>query len=88
MLNQSLREKPSFIINFRLPWGNVVFTSEIPGKFLPFLRHQYCPSSQTTTPPSMEGMTPQEICTCRFLMGDDNHKCQTLKIIPNVVKVS
>lgn len=84
MMNQKLRDKPSFIINFRLPWGNCVFTSEIPSKFLPFLSHRYCPTSSTA--PSMEGMTPQEICTCRFLMGDDNHKCQTLKIIPSVVK--
>lgn len=84
MLNQTLRQKPSFIVNFRLPWGNVVFTSEIPSKYLPFLRHRYCPTS--STPPSMDGMSPQEVCTCRFLMGDDNHKSQTLKILPAVVK--
>jgi hypothetical protein len=85
MMNQALREKPSFIVNFRLPWGNCVFTSEIPAKFLPFLKHQYCPSP-SSTPPSMKGMTPQEICTCRFLMGDNDHKRQTLKILPAVVK--
>ena len=86
MMNQTLRSKPSFIINFRLPWGNCVFTSEIPSKFLPFLRHRYCPPSPSAPPPSMDGMAPHEICTCRFLMGDDNHKCNTLKIIPAVVK--
>lgn len=85
MMNQTLREKPSFIVNFRLPWGNCVFTSEIPAKFLPFLTHRYCPSNEAS-PPSMDGMSPQEICTCRFLMGDNNHKSQTLKIIPSVVK--
>lgn len=34
----------------------------------------------------MDGMSPQEICTCRFLLGDDEHKSKTLKIIPQVVK--
>ena len=85
-MNQTIRSKPSFIINFRLPFGNCVFTSEIPTKFLPFLHHRYCPSSPSAPPPSMDGMTPHEICTCRFLMGDDDHKCNTLKIIPSVVK--
>lgn len=86
MLNQTLRKKPSFVINFRLPWGNCVLTSEIPGKFLPFLHHRYDPSASTKSPPSMDGMTPQEKCTCRFLLADDKQKSQTLKIIPSVAK--
>ena len=71
-------------MNFRLPWGNCVFISEIPNKFVPFLKHRYEPTS--SSPPSMEGMSPQEVCTSRFLMGDDEQKNKTLKIKTAVVK--
>jgi len=83
MMDQKLREKPSFIVNFRLPWGVVVFTNEIPAKYLPFLNHRYNP---TSSPPSTNGLSPQEVCACRFLLGDDNHRCKTLKIVPSVAK--
>lgn len=81
MLNQKLREKPTMLVNYRLPWGNVITYSEIPEKFLPFLNLD--PSSKV---PSMKGMSPAEICICRFLMGSDDHKNKTLKIVPKVVK--
>jgi len=45
ILGTKLREKPTFIINYRLPWGNCVTYSEIPSKFLPFLNYCYDKSS-------------------------------------------
>lgn len=81
LLQRKLREKPTMLVNYRLPWGNVITYSEIPEKFLPFLNLN--PSSK---PPSMKGMSPAEICVCRFLMGSDEHKSKTLKIVPKVVK--
>merc|ERR1719223_203054 len=83
LLGGKLREIPTFLINYRLPWGVLVCYHEIPSKFLPFLRHCYEPGS---TVPSMEGMSPQEICTCRFLMESEKKKNRRLKIVPQVVK--
>jgi hypothetical protein len=36
-----LREIPTFIINFRLPWGVLLFYNEIPERFLPFVKAGY-----------------------------------------------
>lgn len=33
-----LRKIPTFIINFRLPWGVLLFYNEIPERFLPFVK--------------------------------------------------
>lgn len=33
-----LREKPTFVINFRLPWGLLLAYSEIPDMFVPFVK--------------------------------------------------
>ncbi len=84
LLSSKLRNKPTFLINYRLPWGNFVAYHEIPPKFLPFLKHCYQPES--SAPPSMDGMSPAEVCVCRYFLADDNKKNQTLKIIPKVVK--
>jgi len=71
ILGTKLRDKPTFIINYRLPWGNCVTYSEIPSKFVPFLNHCYEKSSPI---PSMEGMTNSEVCACRYLMADSKKK--------------
>mmetsp|Transcript_11911 Transcript_11911/g.21646 ORF Transcript_11911/g.21646 Transcript_11911/m.21646 type:complete len:333 (-) Transcript_11911:288-1286(-) len=79
-----LRAAPTFIINFRFPWGALVLYFSIPDKFLPFLRAKYCEGSPT---PSMAEMTsPAEKAMCRFLMGDTNYKNSTLKLIPYVAE--
>ena len=83
ILGTKLREKPTFIINYRLPWGNCVTYSEIPSKFLPFLNFCYDKSSPV---PSMEGMSNAEVCACRYLMADSKKKDEILKIVPKVVK--
>lgn len=83
VMGGKLRKKPTFLINFRLPWGVMVSYHEIPSKFLPFMRYGY----EAGLPrPSFDGLSPEEVCVCRFLMGNEDHKNKTLKIIPAVVK--
>eukprot|EP00978_Attheya_sp_CCMP212_P014147 scaffold35932_cov50-Attheya_sp.AAC.3 len=87
MFGGRLREISTFILNFRLPWGVLVLYSEIPSKFLPFLRYGYETSPQKSErQPSMEHMTPGERAVCLFLMGDDDYKNERLKIVPNVIE--
>jgi len=84
ILGGALRKKPTFIINFRLPWGNFICYFEIPSKFLPFLSKRYDPSFSGELP-SMDSMSGAERATCKYLMGDDEHKKQTFKFIPKVI---
>ena len=81
----SLREKPTFIINFRLPWGVLLFYFEIPERFLPFIKAQYEEGFDKSKLPSLNKMTPADRTVSRFLMGSADHKNQTLKIVPVVV---
>ena len=81
----ALREKPTFLINFRLPWGVFVFYFELHEKFVPFVRKRY--EEDFNEPlPSLDSMTPSNRTLCRWLLGDDKHKNTTLKIVPVVVK--
>lgn len=83
LLGGKLREKPTMIINYRLPWGNFITYSEIPERFLPYLRYCY---DKSVKPPPMTGMSNAEICASRYLMADDKGKDEILKIVPKVVK--
>lgn len=85
VLGGKLREKPTFILNFRMPWGVLLFYAEIPSKFLPFLKKRYEPNYDSALP-STDTMTPDDRAVARFLMGDDKHKDETLKIVPVAVK--
>uniref|UniRef100_A0A7S4RAP7 Protein ENHANCED DISEASE RESISTANCE 2 C-terminal domain-containing protein n=1 Tax=Ditylum brightwellii TaxID=49249 RepID=A0A7S4RAP7_9STRA len=80
-----LREKPTFIINFRLPWAVLLCYFEIPEFYLPFLRKRYEPDSGDIALPSLDERSPAERTVAQFLMGDDKHKDKTLKIVPMVV---
>jgi len=81
-----LRDEPTFIVNFRLPWGVLVFYFSIPERLLPFLYKRYDPAFDTSKLPSLGSLTPGDRTVARFLMGDDAHKNATLKIVPVVVK--
>jgi len=78
-----LREKPTFLVNFRLPWGVFILYFEIPNFYLPFLQKAYEPDFSGSLP-SLDEMSPAQRCVCRFLLGDDEHKKHTLKLIPHV----
>jgi hypothetical protein len=85
ILGGKLRDKPTFLINFRLPWGVLIFYYEIPEKFLPYVQKRYDPTWENKEVPPIDQMTPAERCAARFFMGDDEHKKQSLKILPKVV---
>ena len=38
VMGGKLRETPTFIINFRLPWGVLLAYFEIPERFVPFVK--------------------------------------------------
>jgi hypothetical protein len=81
----NLRDEPTFIVNFRLPWGVLVFYFRIPDRFLPFVVAGQDPSSDKSKLPPLDKMSPGERTVCRFLLGDTQHKNETLKIVPVVV---
>ena len=81
----NLRDKPTFVINFRLPWGVLVFYAEIPERFLPFVHACYEPSFDKKKLPDLKKMTPGDRCVARFLMENDDYKNGCLKIVPIVV---
>jgi hypothetical protein len=81
-----LRDIPTFIINFRLPWGVLLFYFEIADRFLPFLKARYEADYDKSQLPSFDDMPPGDRTACRFILGDDAHKNHTLKIVPVVVE--
>lgn len=81
-----LREKPTFLINFRLPWGVFLAYFEIPERFLPFVRAGHEPGFDKSTLPSLSNMPPSDRCVARFLQGTKKQKNSTLKIVPVVVE--
>lgn len=86
ILNGKLREKPTFIINYRLPWGVFISYHEIPDKFIPFLRKRHGHSTDNTPLPSTEGMNAGEKAMCNFLLSDTDEKNEVWKIVPVVVE--
>ena len=84
-----LRSVPTFIINFRLPWGVLLFYFEIPDRYIPFVKG--CYGDSKTSKADLEAQIKKmesnsERCVARFLLGDDAHKNGTLKIFPAVVE--
>lgn len=86
MLGGTLRDKSTFLLNFRLPWGVLIIYFEIPGMFLPFLRSRYDELSPKRELPSLDDMSPGQRSMCRFLLNDDAGRNKTLKIVPIVVE--
>ena len=81
-----LREKPTFIINFRLPWGIFLAYFEIPERFTPFVRAAHEPGYDASMLPSMNSMTPSDRCVARFCQDPQSEKNKKLKIVPVVVE--
>lgn len=71
-----MRKIPTFIINFRFPWGIMVLYWEIPSKLCPYLR--------PNPPPIADDLTIPEKTLARFFIGDDDHRNNTLKLIPYI----
>lgn len=79
ILGGTLRRVPTFVINFRFPWGVLVKYFEIPSKYCPYLDRE-------SPPLSMDGFSPSEKTLCRFFMADEKQKNNTLKLIPYVAE--
>jgi hypothetical protein len=92
LMGGKLREIPTFIINFRLPWGILLFYCEIPTKFIPFLdastlygTDEYKELVSTKLQSQLNDMTPGDRTVARWCMNDSEYKNKTLKIVPVVV---
>jgi hypothetical protein len=94
VLGGKLRDKPTFIINFRFPWGVLVYYHEITSKYLPLLRQKYVPSSTTADNfisiddfiKDDNNNTPHDKAMYNFIMGDDTYRNSKLKLIPKVAE--
>lgn len=83
-----LREIPSFIINFRLPWGVLVFYFEIPTRFVPFLRstEESDYPDKDKIPTLLAALPPPERAAAKFLMASTEQRNKVFKIIPVVIE--
>ena len=86
ILAGKVRDVPTFIINYRLPWGVFVAYHEIPEKFLPFVRRNYGYGDTSEPLPSLEDMAPGERAVCNFFLSDTDEKNAVWKIVPVVVE--
>jgi len=89
ILQGKLRSKPTFVVNFRFPWGLLVLSFEIPTKFLPFLHRRYSKNYQTerkNIEKELNEFSSSERTFARFLMNDDKRKQSSLKLIPMVIE--
>ncbi|KAL9178759.1 hypothetical protein ACHAXT_003890 [Thalassiosira profunda] len=86
ILNGKLRDVPTFIINYRLPWGVFLSYHEIPDRFLPFLRRGHGYGDLSVPLPSLESMPPGERALCNFFLSDEKEKNEVWKIVPVVVE--
>ena len=85
ILEGKLRDVPTFIINYRLPWGVFLSYYEIPKRFVPFLRRGHGHGDLNTALPSMAGMPSGDRAICNFLLSDTQEKNEVWKIVPIVV---
>ncbi|KAL7534781.1 hypothetical protein ACHAXR_010189 [Thalassiosira sp. AJA248-18] len=86
ILEGKLRDVPTFVINYRLPWGVFISYHEIPERFLPFLRRGHGYGDASAPLPSMAGMPAGDRAACNFLLSDAEEKSQVWKIVPVVVE--
>ncbi|CAJ1951866.1 unnamed protein product [Cylindrotheca closterium] len=86
ILGGELRKVPTFLLNFRLPWGVLLAYFEIPERFVPFVLAGHDPDFDESALPSMDDFSASDRCVARFLQGSVNHKNTTLKIVPSVVE--
>eukprot|EP00956_Cyclotella_meneghiniana_P026331 scaffold56662_cov49-Cyclotella_meneghiniana.AAC.2 len=86
ILSGHSRDVPTFIINYRLPWGVYITYHEIPEKFLPFIRRNYGYGDTSTPLPQLSEMTAGERALCNFFLMDEDEKNAVWKIVPVVVE--
>jgi len=85
ILEGKLRDVPTFVVNYRLPWGVFLSYHEIPARFLPFLRRGEGHGDLSSPLPSVATMPAGERALCNFFLADAAEKNEVLKIVPMVV---
>lgn len=79
LLGGELRTKPTFIVNYRFPWGVLLLYFEIPQKYVQYMNGAKCVKKD-----GME-LRPAEQCICSFLTSPSTaHRNSVLKFIPVV----
>eukprot|EP00581_Thalassiosira_minuscula_P003406 CAMPEP_0183742832 /NCGR_PEP_ID=MMETSP0737-20130205/64902_1 /TAXON_ID=385413 /ORGANISM="Thalassiosira miniscula, Strain CCMP1093" /LENGTH=550 /DNA_ID=CAMNT_0025978427 /DNA_START=245 /DNA_END=1896 /DNA_ORIENTATION=- len=82
-----LRREPSFVINFVCPWGLIVNYYRVPELYLPYLRVAATNENERTAlMNTIQELRPHERAMARFLMGTDEDRNTTLKLIPVAVE--
>lgn len=81
-----LRKQPTFIINFVCPWGLIVNYYEIPDFYLPFLQANAKEDDKVVLHKMLLGLEPHERAMARFLMGSNEERDASLKLIPVTVE--
>jgi hypothetical protein len=81
ILEGKSRDVPTFIINYRLPWGVFLSYHEIPERFLPYLRRGHGHGDMSKPLPSMADMPPGDRALCNFLLSDSSEKDAVWKIV-------
>jgi len=85
IMGGQLRDVPTFIINFRLPWGILLTYFEIADMYTPFIKAGHDPEFDKSTLPSTDIMTPGQRCAARYCQSSAEEKDNLLKIVPTVV---
>merc|ERR1719253_1764444 len=86
ILEGRLRDVPTFVVNYRLPWGVFLSYHEIPDRFLPFLRRGHGHGDLSSPLPSLTAASPGERTLSNFFLADTAEKNEVLKIVPVVVE--
>ncbi|KAL3817026.1 hypothetical protein ACHAXA_002938 [Cyclostephanos tholiformis] len=81
ILGGHLRSAPTFVINFVCPWGLILNYYEIPDFYLPYLRAKD-EGTISRLRGTLGGLEPHERSMARFLMGSDDERDLSLKLIP------
>lgn len=79
LLGGQLRTKPTFVINFRFPWGVLLLYFEIPNKYVEYMNGTKCVKEDG------KELRPAEQCICNFLApSTDEQRNSVFKFIPIV----
>ena len=78
ILEGRLRREPTLFINFRFPWGFMIFYYQVPEKLVPYM---------TNTPiPIDRKLSVQEKVAAAWLQGSTEYRNERLKLIPIITE--
>mmetsp|Transcript_38815 Transcript_38815/g.54659 ORF Transcript_38815/g.54659 Transcript_38815/m.54659 type:complete len:215 (+) Transcript_38815:84-728(+) len=88
ILGGQLHKAPTFLINFRFPWGILVLYFEVPAKLAPYLHND--DNSTASPPPSTddgeETFSNAERTLAKFFQAPASEKNASLKLIPYIAE--